>query len=90
VSSGEPSLAQRARNSQVLSGDFSEAATAARAIITLGMKIPRDTLVKRKRMIHFSFPPKGSGLLRLSIAFSVTLTGRFGIGMVRMGAEEWW
>jgi hypothetical protein len=36
--------------------DFSEAATAAMAIITLGMKVPRDTLVKRKRMIHFSFP----------------------------------
>jgi hypothetical protein len=43
---------------------------------------------KRKRYIFHS-PPKGSGLLRLS-AFSATLTGRFGMGTVRMGAEGRW
>jgi hypothetical protein len=35
---------------------------------------------KKKERIYLSFPPKGGGLLRLSRAFSATLTGRFGIG----------
>jgi hypothetical protein len=43
---------------------------------------------KRKRYIFHS-PPKGGGLLRRS-AFSATLTGRFGMGTVRMGAEGRW
>jgi lysosomal alpha-mannosidase len=43
----------------------------------------------RKEYIFHS-PPKGGGLLRLSRAFSATLTGRFGMGMVRMGAEGRW
>jgi hypothetical protein len=43
---------------------------------------------KRKRYIFHS-PPKGGGLLRRS-AFSATLTGRFGMGTVRMGAEGGW
>jgi hypothetical protein len=38
----------------------------------------------------FDSPPKGGGLLRLSRAFSATLTGRFGMGTVRMGAEGRW
>jgi hypothetical protein len=45
---------------------------------------------KKKERIHVSFPPKGGGLLRLSRAFSATLTGRFGMGTVRMGAEGRW
>jgi hypothetical protein len=44
---------------------------------------------KKKRYIFHS-PPKGGGLLRLSRAFSATLTGRFGMGTVRMGAEGRW
>jgi hypothetical protein len=36
-----------------------------------------DKIAKR---IHFSFPPREGGLLRLSRAFSVTLKGRFGMG----------
>jgi hypothetical protein len=40
--------------------------------------------------IHLSFPPKGGRLLKLSRAFSATLTGRFGMGMVRVGAEGMW
>jgi hypothetical protein len=44
---------------------------------------------ERKRYIFHS-PPKGGGLLRLSRAFSATLTGRFGMGTVRMGAEGRW
>jgi hypothetical protein len=39
----------------------------------------------RKERIHFSFPSEGGGLLRVSRAFSATLTGRFGMGTVRMG-----
>jgi hypothetical protein len=54
--------------------------------------VPRCQLLpggkKRKRYIFHS-PPKGGGLLRLS-AFSATLTGRFGMGTVRMGAEGRW
>jgi hypothetical protein len=42
---------------------------------------------KKKERIHFSFPPEGGGLLRLSRAFSATLTGRFGMGTVSTGAE---
>jgi hypothetical protein len=38
----------------------------------------------------FHSPPKGGGLLRLSRAFSATLTGNFGMGAVRMGAEGRW
>jgi hypothetical protein len=35
--------------------------------------------------------PKGrGGLMRHSRAFSATLTGRFGMGTVRMGAEGGW
>jgi hypothetical protein len=45
---------------------------------------------KKKETVHLSFPPKGGGLLRLSRAFSATLTGRFGMGTVRMGAEGRW
>jgi hypothetical protein len=35
---------------------------------------------------NFSFPPRESGLLRLSNPFSATMTGRFGMGTVWMGA----
>jgi hypothetical protein len=38
----------------------------------------------------FHSPPNGGGLLRLSKAFSTTLTGRFGMGTVRMCAEGRW
>jgi hypothetical protein len=48
------------------------------------------TRARRKERIHLSFPPKGGGLLRLSRAFSAILTGRFGMGTVRMGAEGRW
>jgi hypothetical protein len=44
----------------------------------------------RKERIHFSFPSEGGGLLRVSRAFSATLTGRFGMGTVRMGVEGRW
>jgi hypothetical protein len=40
--------------------------------------------------IHFSSPPEGVGLLRISRAFSTTLTGRFGMGTVRMCVEGRW
>jgi hypothetical protein len=43
---------------------------------------------RKGKMIHLSVPPEG--LLRLSRAFSATLTGRFGLGTVRMGAEVRW
>jgi hypothetical protein len=43
----------------------------------------------RKKRIDLSFPPKRGGLLRLSRAFSATLTGRFGMGTVRMGASTY-
>jgi hypothetical protein len=46
-------------------------------------------LVKGKDT-SFIPPRRGGGLLRLSRAFSVTLTGRFGMGTVRMGAEGRW
>jgi hypothetical protein len=46
--------------------------------------------IEKKERIHLSFPPKGGGLLRLLRAFSATLTGRFGMGTVRMGAEGRW
>jgi hypothetical protein len=45
---------------------------------------------KKKERIHLSFPPKGGRLLRLSRAFSATLTGNFGMGAVRMGVERRW
>jgi hypothetical protein len=45
---------------------------------------------KKGNGTSFHSPPKESGLLRLSRAFSATLTGRFGMGMVRMGAEGRW
>jgi hypothetical protein len=45
--------------------------------------------LKKKRYIFHS-PRRGGGLLRLSRAFSATVTGRFGIGTVRMGAEGRW
>jgi hypothetical protein len=48
------------------------------------------SFAKKKERIHVSLPPKGGGLLRLSRAFSATLTGRFGMGTVRMGAEGRW
>jgi hypothetical protein len=40
-------------------------------------------VIRGKERIHLSFPPQGSGLLRLSRAFSATLTGRFWMGMVK-------
>ncbi|KAJ3623391.1 hypothetical protein MTP99_019620 [Tenebrio molitor] len=43
-------------------------------------------LSRKKKGYIFHSPPKGGGLLRLSRAFSATLTGRFGMGTVRMGA----
>jgi hypothetical protein len=46
-------------------------------------------LVKGKDT-SFIPPRRGGGLLRLSRAFSVTLTGRFGMATVRMGAEGRW
>jgi hypothetical protein len=42
-----------------------------------------DKILKR---CNFSFPPRESGLLRLFNPFSATVTGRFGMGTVRMGA----
>jgi hypothetical protein len=36
---------------------------------------------------NFSFPPMEGVLLRLSRTFSATLTGRLGMGTLRMGAE---
>jgi hypothetical protein len=41
----------------------------------------------RRKGKNLSFPPKGGGLLRLPRAFSAALTGRFGMGTVRMAAE---
>jgi hypothetical protein len=40
-------------------------------------------------IFHFP-PPKGGRLLRLPRAFSATLSGRFGMGTVRMGEEGRW
>jgi hypothetical protein len=51
---------------------------------------PRFASYLLQERIHLSFPPKGGGLLRLPRAFSATLTGRFGMGTVRMGAEGRW
>jgi hypothetical protein len=45
---------------------------------------------EERERIHLSFPPEGGGLLRLSRAFSATLTGIFEMGTVRMGAEGRW
>jgi hypothetical protein len=45
------------------------------------------SIFKEKGNIFDSPPPKGGGLLRLSRAFSATLTGGFEMGTVRMGAE---
>jgi hypothetical protein len=46
---------------------------------------------EKKERIHLFIPlRRGAGLLRLSRAFSATLTGRFGMGTVRMGAEGRW
>jgi hypothetical protein len=46
--------------------------------------------VQRKKKDEPFIPPREGGLLRLSKAFSATLTGRFGMGTVRMGAEGRW
>jgi hypothetical protein len=62
----------------------SEAAAEAYGLFSSGKRKKK----KRKRYIFHS-PPKGGGLLRRS-AFSATLTGRFGMGTVRMGAEGRW
>jgi hypothetical protein len=63
----------------------------AYAILKTGRKPVNKypAVMERKRYIFHS-PPKGGGLLRLSRAFSATLTGRFGMGTVRMGAEGRW
>jgi hypothetical protein len=62
---------------------------------TLDFTFTNDIKIKiemksQQERIHLSFPPEGGGLLRLSRAFSATLTGRFGMGTVRMGAEGRW
>jgi hypothetical protein len=44
----------------------------------------------RRKGKNLSFPPKGGGVLRLPRAFSAALTGRFGMGTVRMAAEGRW
>jgi hypothetical protein len=44
---------------------------------------------KKKETVHLSFPPEGGRAAEAS-AFSATLTGRFGMGTVRMGAEGRW
>jgi hypothetical protein len=49
----------------------------------------KKNMEERKWYIFHSLP-KGGGLLRLSRAFSATLTGRFEMGTVRMGAEGRW
>jgi hypothetical protein len=48
--------------------------------------LPRARLqsVVPKERILLAFPPREGGMLRLSIAFSATLTG---MGPVRMGAQ---
>jgi hypothetical protein len=56
----------------------------------LNCKLNSGTLLCGKERIHISFSPKGGGLLRLSRAFSATLTERFGMGTVRVGAEGRW
>jgi hypothetical protein len=49
------------------------------------------TATKQLKKKDTSFiPPKRGGLLRLSRAFSATLTGRFGMDTVRMGAGGRW
>jgi hypothetical protein len=48
-----------------------------------------DNIIVKGGYIFHSLP-KGGGLLRRSRAFSATLTGRFGMGTVRMGAEGSW
>jgi hypothetical protein len=49
--------------------------------------VMKSTWVAATGKDTFFIPPEGGWLLRLSRAFSATLTGRFGMGTVRMGGE---